>query len=217
MNDDKKFLFPASGSHLLGVILSLGLIGVIVYDLAFGARAFMREGNVFVDALMLFLLLAYISILEACMIILYKGYLFAYNVDKAICLPICGGDLRQALSKARKIFGPVFSKNCESQFSANPASTQMRKAFYTVAVGNFFLALISPTCHLVTAAHNGAWSRNLFFALVLVAVDAAILVNRIFFRASIRKFWAVTLGDGHYRDVLKFEMSTEKQSVELVI
>lgn len=102
MNNEKKYLFSSGGSHLLGAVLTLGVIAISIYDLFFGSNAIMRMDNVYFDALMVLMLLVYISLLEACMMITVKDCLFAYNVDKAICVLIKGGDLKSAVAIARK-------------------------------------------------------------------------------------------------------------------
>ena len=207
MNDERKYLFPSGGSHLLGAILALGLIVVSIYDLFSGCNAIMREDNVFVDALMVLMLLCYISLIEACMMIAVKDYLFAYNVDKAICVLIKGNDLKSAVSIARRLYGPIYDRNCEKQFSSNPRSSVMRKCFYAAIVLMFAMSLISPGHHFMNAVATGVWTSKLIAALVLIFIDGAIIINRLFYRGSIRRFWALVLGDDHFRSILKFELS----------
>lgn len=98
MNTDRQYLFPSGASHFLGCLLATGMLGMTVYDLLSGHCASLREGNVSMDAIMVFLLLAYTSMIEACMMITTKGYLFAYNVDKAICVPIKDQGLTSSVS-----------------------------------------------------------------------------------------------------------------------
>lgn len=207
MNNEKKYLFPSGGSHLLGVVLTFGLMAVSIYDLFFGSNAIMRIDNVYVDALMVFMLLFYISLLEACMMITVKDCLFAYNVDKAICVLIKGNDLKSALAIAHRLYGPIYDRNFEAQFSSTPRSTIMRKCFYAAIVLMFAISLISPVQHCINAVKTGAWSSKLLTAWVLIAIDGALIINRLFYRDSIRRFWALVLGDDNFRSILKFELS----------
>jgi len=206
MSDSKKYLFPSGGTHVLGVILLIGFVGVMTYDLLFGVRAMLRECNVYVPALMLLFMLVYIAMLEACMMILAKGFLFAYNVDKAMCLPILNGNLKDAVLQGRKMYGPIFDKDCERLFSSNPCSTLTRKCFYWLAVLMFVLSLVPPICQSVAVEHQGALTARLVGAWFFVVLDFFLIVNRILYRASLRKFWAMTLGDSYYREILGFEL-----------
>lgn len=207
MNNEKKYLFPSGGSHLLGAVLTLGVIAISIYDLFFGSNVIMRMDNVYFDALMVLMLLVYISLLEACMMITVKDCLFAYNVDKAICVLIKGGDLKSAVAIARKLYGPIYDRNCETQFSSTPRSTIMRKCFYVAIVIMFAISLISPSWHCINAIKTGAWSSKLLVAWVLITIDGALIINRLFYRDSIRRFWALSLGDDNFRSILKFELS----------
>lgn len=207
MNNERKYLFPSGGSHLLGAVLTLGLIAVSIYDLFFGSNAIMRVDNVYVDALMVLMLLVYISLLEACMMIVTKDCLFAYNVDKAVCVLIKDNDLKTAVSIARRLYGPIYDKNCEAQFSSIPKSTIMRKCFYAAIVLMFAISLISPSQHFINAVKTGAWSSKVLVAWVLIAIDGALIINRLFYRDSIRRFWALVLGDDNFRSILRFELS----------
>lgn len=50
---------------------------------------------------------------------------------------------------------------------------------------------------------------NLALAWCLVLIDAFLIVNRIFYRSSIRKFFAFTIGNKEFRSVLHFETADE--------
>ena len=188
--------------------MTLGLIAVSIYDVFWGSNAIMRVDNVYVDALMVLMLLVYISLLEACMMIVTKDCLFAYNVDKAVCVLIKDNNLKTAVSIARRLYGPIYDRNCEAQFSSIPKSTIMRKCFYAAIVLMFAISLISPSQHFINAVKTtGAWSSKVLVAWVLIAIDGALIINRLFYRDSIRRFWALVLGDDNFRSILKFELS----------
>ena len=208
MNSDRQYLFPSGASHFLGCLLAAGMLGMTVYDLLSGHCASLREGNVSMDAIMVFLLLAYTSMIEACMMITTKGYLFAYNVDKAICVPIKDQGLTSSVSIGRRLYGPIFDKDCASQFSDNPKSATTRNVFYALIVLLYFMSLISPCRHLYNAIQTSSWAMGQIVAWLFIFADGLLIVNRIFFRTSIRKLWAYTLGDANFRSVLKFESST---------
>lgn len=207
MTRDKQYLFPSGGSHFFGCLMASGLMGIAIYDLVSGHCASFREGNVSMDAIMVLLLLVYTLMIEACMMITAKGYLFAYNIDKAMCIPVKNQDLKSAVSIGRRLYGPIFDKNCVDQFAVNPKSTTTRKVFYVLIVLLFFMSLISPCRHLHNAIHAKSWSMNQTVAWLIIFADGMLIVNRIFFRTSIRKLWAYTLGDANFRAVLKFESS----------
>ena len=207
MNDVKQYLFPSGGSHLLGCFLSIGLIGGALYDLFFGGIVVLRNGNIHMNAILVFGLLVYIFMLEACMMIITKGCLFAYNVDKAICVPIKDCDIKAAVSIGQRLYGPIFDRNCELRFSPSPKSPWLRKFFYATMMIMFVVALISPCYHLTIALRTKVWPLNLIVDWLFIFIDAILIMNRIFFRASARRFWAYTFGNQHFRSVLRFELS----------
>lgn len=215
MRNDKLFLFPSGASHAFGCLLLMGIIGVSVYDFFWGDRAVLRTGNIPMNAILLFGVLAYTSLLESCMMILSKGYLFAYNANKAICVPIINGDIRAAVTLGQRLYGPIFDKNCETRFSSRPKSPFMRRFFYAEAILMFLLSLIAPCHHFVNALHTKSWSWDLTLAGCFIFIDAILILNRLFFRASIRRFWGYTCGDSAFRAVLKFELSSEKDAPHL--
>lgn len=194
------------------------MLSVSIYDLFSGQCVILREGNVAMDALILFGLLSYISMLEACVMIDYNGYLFAYNVDKALCVQIKDGNIKLAVAVGRRLYGRIFDRNCEAQFSGKPRSPLLRKVFYVIAIVMFFVALVSPCYYLVNFFRTGVWNSNLIVAWFFIIFDALIIVNRLFFRASIRRFWAYTLGDAHFRGVLQFELfgATHKRKCQFI-
>lgn len=215
MTNDKQYLFPAGASHFLSLLLAVGFLGVSMYDLLSGQCAMLKEGNALMTALGVFLLLVYTSAIEACMMITTKGYLFAYNVDKAICVPIKNGDVKFAVSIGRKLYGPIFDKNCEEKFTSRPKSPLTRNFFYMAISLMFFMALIPPCCHLPNALHAWSWSTDLVLAWVFVFFDGLLIVNRIFYRTSIRRFWARTMGGDNFRAILDFELSNREDPAPL--
>jgi len=217
MNSDRQYLFPSGASHFLGCLLAAGMLGMTIYDMFSGQCVSLREGNVSMDAIMVFLLLAYTSMLEACMMITTKGYLFAYNVDKAICVPIKDHGLMLSVSIGRRLYGPIFDKDCANQFSANPKSTTTRNVFYGLVVLLYFMTLLSPCRYLYYAVQTSSWTMGQIVPWLFLFADGMLIVNRIFFRASIRKVWAYTLGDANFRSVLKFESSTGEDHPPLLV
>ena len=209
MDNDKQFLFTSGGSHILSCFLAFVLLALFTYDLLSGQCTVMREGNVYIGALLVFALLAYTSLLEACMMIKTKRHLFAYNVDKAICVSLRGNSTNTAIVLGSKLCGPVFDENSESHFSSTPKSTFTRKCFYCAIIMLLLVSLISPCYHLCSSLKTKALSSNIVAAWLLILMDCALIVNRIFFRASIRRFWAFTLGDANFRSILRFELSGE--------
>lgn len=71
----------------------------------------------------------------------------------------------------------------------------------------YLMSLISPCRHLCNAFQSWSWSANQTMAWFFIFADGVLIVNRIFFRTSVRKLWAYTLGDSNFRSVLKFESS----------
>ena len=215
MNSDKQYLVPSGASHFLSLILTVGFFGMSLYDLLSGQSAILRVGNASMEALGVFLLLVYASTVEGCMMIVTKGYLFAYNVDKAICVPIKNGNVKLAVSIGRRLYGPIFDRNCEENFSFNPKSPLMRIFFYVAISMMFFVSLIPPCYHLSNTLHDWSWTSDLIVAWVFIFFDGFLIVNRLFFRASIRRFWAYTLGDAYFRSILNFELACEKDHVQV--
>lgn len=199
----------------LSLLLTVGFFGVSTYDLLSGQCAILKEGNASMTALGVFLLLVYASTIEACMMITTKGYLFAYNVDKAICVPIKNGDVKLAVSIGRRLYGPIFDKNCEEKFTSIPKSPLTRIFFYMAISLMFVIALISPCYHLPNALHAWSWSSDLILAWIFIFLDGLLIVNRLFYRASLRRFWARTLGDENFRAILDFELSNKEDSALL--
>ena len=54
-----------------------------------------------------------------------------------------------------------------------------------------------------------------FGRALFICFDVAMIVNRLFYRASIRRFWARTLGDDNFRAILAFELSNKQDSALL--
>lgn len=88
----------------------------------------------------------------------------------------------------------------------------MRRFFYAEAILMFLLSLIAPYYHFANALHTKTWSWYLTLAGCFIFIDAILILNRLFFRASIRRFWAYSCGDSAFRAVLKFELSSEKNA-----
>ena len=149
------------------------------------------------------------------MMIISRGYLFAYNVDKAICVRIKGHDVKSAVLIGRRLYGPIFDGNCETQFSSSPKSSTIRNCFYMAIIIMLFVSLIAPCYHFINAFRAGVWSSDLIVAWLFIFLDAFLIINRVFFRASIRRFWARTLGDDNFRAILDFELSNKEDSALL--
>lgn len=208
MNDDKQYLFTANGSYFGHCLIA----GVFLFPVVYGVidRGFidLNENNVLMFPLGVALLLSFSSITEACMMIKSKRYLFAYNVDKAICVSLDCIRWDEAVAISCRLYGPVFDKNCAIHFSTNPKSPFLRNLFYILVIAMFSISIVSPCYHIANALNGCMFSSKLIVASMLVLFDAVMIINRLFFRASIRKFWAKTLGNDNFRSILKFEFTT---------
>lgn len=216
MNDDKQYLFTANGSYFGHCLIAFVFLFPVVYGVIDRGFIDLNENNVLMFPLGVALLLFFSSTTEACMMIRSKRYLFAYNVDKAICVSLDCIRWDDAVAISRRLHGSVFDKDCALHFSANPKSPFLRNLFYVLVVAMFSFSIVSPCYHIVNGALDGGiLSSKLIAAWVLISFDTIMIVNRLFFRASIRKFWAKTLGDDNFRSILNFELSNEEDSAQL--
>ena len=209
MNDEKQYLFTANGSYFGHCIVALAFVLPIAYGIVDRGCIDLNEANVLMFPLGVALLLVFAAITEACMMIKGKRHLFAYNVDKAICVSLDNIKLNAAISIARKLYGPVFDGDCAQYFSLRPKSPCLRNLFYAIVIVMFILSLVSPCHHIINAAQNGMLPTKVIVAWVFIVFDGIMIVNRLFFRASIRRFWAFTLGDANFCSILRFELSGE--------
>jgi len=215
MSDSKQYLFTANGSYFGHCLIAAVFLFPVVYGVIDRGFVDLNENNVLMFPLGVALLLFFSSMTEACMMIKSKRYLFAYNVDKAICVSLDYIRWDDAVAISRRLYGPVFDKDCAFHFSANPKSPFLRNLFYILVVAMFSISIVSPCHHIVNALEGGMFSSKLIAAWVLISFDIIMIVNRLFFRASIRKFWAKTLGDDNFRSILNFELSNEEGSAQL--
>ena len=215
MNNGKQYLFTANGSYFGQVLIAAAFLFPAVYGVLHRGWIDYNEANVLMFPLGVALLLTFAATTEACMMIRSKGHLFAYNVDKAMCISLDRIKWDDAVAIARKLYGPVFDSDCARQFSTTPKSPPLRKLFYSLVSVMFLISVISPCHHLSNAFLSGTFPLKLIAAWVFIVFDAVMVANRIFFRASIRKLWAMTLGDDNFRSILNFELSTGEDSAEL--
>ena len=209
MNNDKQDLFTANGSYLGKALVAVAFLFPVSYGVMSRGLVDYNEMNILMFPLGVMLLLIIAATTEACMMIRSGNYLFAYNVDKAICLPLDKLEWDRAVAIARKLYGPVFDADCAQRFTISPKSPFLRKVFYSLVVFMFMISAISPCYHLIEAFSAGFFSSKLIASWIFIILDATVIVNRIFFRASVRKFWAMTLGDDNFRSILNFELSND--------
>lgn len=215
MNDDKQYLFTANGSYFGKILIAAAFLFPVIYGVIDRGGIDYSEANVLMFPLGVALLLSFAAMTEACMMIKDNKYLFAYNVDKAICVSLDSIPWDNAVAIARKLYGPVFDKDCAQHFSTSPKSPFLRNLFYGLVITLFCISVVSPCYYAVDAVRSGTFSSKLIVAWIFICFDVAMLVNRLFFRASIRMFWAKTLGDDNFRSILNFELSNGKGSAQL--
>lgn len=204
MDDNKQFLFTANGSYFGHCFIAFAFLIPILYGIIDRGGVDLKETNVFMGPLCVAFLLVFATMTEACMMIKTKRYLFAYNVDKALCVSLDNISWDSAVAIARRLYGPVFDEDCAEHFSSDPRSPCLRNLFYALIITLFVLSC--PCRYFVNAIQAGTWSSELIAAWFLVCFDGGMIVNRLFFRPSIRRFWALTLGDDNFRSVLNFEL-----------
>ena len=215
MNDDKQYLFTANGSYFGQIFIAAAFLFPVIYGVIDRGGIDYNVANVLMLPLGVALLLSFAAMTEACMMIKDNKYLYAYNVDKAICVSLDSVQWDNAVAIARKLYGPVFDKDCAQHFSTTPKSPFLRNLFYGLVFTLFCISVVSPCNYAVDAVRSGNFSSKLIVAWIFICFDAAMIVNRLFFRASIRMFWAKTLGDDNFRSILNFELSNGKDSAEL--
>ena len=215
MNDDKQYLFTANGSYFGHCLIAVAFLFPIVYGIIDRGLVDLNDNNVLMFPLGVALLMSFASMTEACMMIRSKRYLFAYNVDKAICVSLDSLKWDDAVAIARRLYGPVFDADCFRHISPTPKSPPLRKLFYSIVIVMFIISVVSPCYHLSNAFLSGMFSSKLIVAWAFIVFDTIMIANRLFFRASIRMFWAKTLGDDNFRSILNFELSSGKDSVKL--
>ena len=178
-------------------ILAIELVGLFLHPAANWPR-----GDL--DAIGAAMLLCLAAVWEGAMMVKTGRVLCAYRSDKALCIPLEGRTLDEAFLAARKLYGPTFEPGAARRFSEAPSSPWMRNAFYAIVTCLFakglavtLLPLRSPGNPVPTP---GQWA--------LFSFDAILLVNRLFFRAGIRRFWAIAailFGNRQLLDVLQSE------------
>ena len=215
MSDNKQYLFTANGSYFGCCLVVLAFIAPVIYGIIDRSGVDLNAANVLMLPLCVALLLSFAAMTEACMMIKVNKYLFAYNVDKAICVSLDNIPWDNAVAIARKLYGPVFDKDCAQRFSATPKSPPLRNVFYCLVIMLFCISVVSPWYYAVDAVWSGTISSKLVAAWIFICFDVAMIVNRLFFRPSIRRFWAKTLGDDNFRSILNFELSSEEDPAQL--
>ena len=76
MNDDKQYLFTASGSYFGHCLIAAAFLFLIVYGIIDRGFVDLNDNNVLMFPLGVALLLSFASMTEACMMIRSKRYLF---------------------------------------------------------------------------------------------------------------------------------------------
>ena len=202
MTPKKQFLFPANSYYfcpfaVAALILAIEIVGLFLHPATNWPR-----GDL--DAIGAAVLLCLATALEGAMMVKTDRVLCAYRPDKALCIPLEGRTLDEAFLAACKLYGPTFEPGAARRFSEHPSSPWMRNAFYAIVSCLFakglaatLLTLRSPGTPVSTP---GQWA--------LFAFDAFLLANRLFFRAGIRRFWAIAallFGNRQLLDVLQAE------------
>ena len=207
MNNEKQYLFTANGSYFGKTLIAATFLFPIIYGVIDSGWIDYNETNILMLPVGVALLLAIATATEACMMIRSKNYLFAYNVDKAICLSLDKLKLDSAVAIARKLYGPVFDADCAQRFSSTPKSPFLRNIFYFLVIVMFIISVVSPVHHLIKSFSIGTFSSTLIATWIFILFDGLMIVNRLFYRSSIRRFWAWTFGDNNFRSILNFELS----------
>lgn len=215
MNDKRQYLYTANGSYFGHCIVALAFVLPVVYGIIDRGGMDTTEANVMMFPIGVALLLVFAAMTEACMMIKDNKYLFAYNVDKAICVSLDAISWDNAVAIARKLYGPIFGNDCAQHFSSTHKSPFLRNLFYGLVIVLFCISVFSPCYNAVDAVRSGTLSSKLIAAWIFICFDVAMIVNRLFYRASIRRFWARTLGDDNFRAILAFELSNKQDSALL--
>ena len=215
MNDNKLYLYTANGSYFGLCMVALAFVLPVAYGIIDRGGIDVTVANVMMFPLGVTLLLAFAAMTEACMMIKDNKYLFSYNVDKAICVSLDAIPWDSAVVIARKLYGPVFDKDCAQLFSSTPKSPFLRNLFYGLVIVLFCISVISPCYNAVDAVRLGTFSSKLIAAWIFICFDVAMIVNRLFYRASVRRFWARALGDDNFRAILDFELSNKEDTARL--
>jgi hypothetical protein len=211
MNNEKQYLFTANGSYFGKTLIAATFLFPIIYGVIDRGGIDYNETNILMFPVGVALLLAIATVTEACMMIRSKNYLFAYNVDKAICLSLDKVKWDSAVAIARKLYGPVFDVDCAQRFSSTPKSPFLRNIFYFLVIVMFIISMVSPVYHLIKSFSIGTFSSKLIATWIFILFDGLMIVNRLFYRSSIRRFWAWTLGDNNFCSILNFELSKEEK------
>ena len=104
MSDNKQYLFTANGSYFGCCLVALAFIAPVIYGIIDRSGVDLNAANVLMLPLCVALLLSFAAMTEACMMIKVNKYLFAYNVDKAICVSLDNIPWDNAVAIARKLY-----------------------------------------------------------------------------------------------------------------
>lgn len=213
MSRSKQYLYAADGSYFGHCLIAIAFVFPIVYGIFSRGSIDLNAANVMMYPIGVSLLLGLVTMTESCIMIVADNHLFAYNVDNAVCVPLSQIGLRNAVKEAQRIYGRVFDRDCDNRFSIHPKSSSLRNLFYSLVIVLLGISCVSPFYHFVRAMGTGPISVKLASSLLLIVLDAMIIVNRVFFRASIRRFNASVFGNRSYRAILAFELTGKKPDI----
>lgn len=182
-NTNKAYLYPAGGAYFSAVTIAALLLGCLFYSLATDANRFFMIGIAEVPLVCALVSLIHASFIESNMMILSGNTLFFYGMDKVEFMPYTQEGFDCLLKTHQALF------NRTDTLELSPKSNFVRKLFYMICAVFIVLGVITSCYNFHVMYH--IHSCKLLLTCALLSVDILLLVNRLYYRASMRFFWGL--------------------------
>ena len=179
---NKKYLFPAGGAYFQALAVAVLLLCVLLYSLISDPKRFFMIGIVEGPFLCALISLVHVTLVESNMIVLSAQHLFFYGMDNAELMEYSPLNFKELLERHHALF------NKTDVLEQSQKSHYIRKLFYLICLLFMVLGLATTCCNFLALV--SCYRLKLFFACILMVIDFSLLINRLFFRTSIRCFWA---------------------------
>lgn len=178
----KKYLYPSGGAYVSAVVVATCLFTVLSYAMFFDTCRFLMSSNVVMPFVATLICLVLIVLIESNMMIFSSDKIFFYGMDCAEYLNCTPESFQDLLLMHQSLFSP------EDQLDEKPKSPFVRKYLFLICALMIVQGMIITGYNLCELIVDNL--SELIIVIFLFAIDVGCLINRIWFRSSLRFLWA---------------------------
>ena len=203
--ENKKYLFADGAGYLMLNLLALLQLGVGIYSLSSDLPRFVSSGAVQISALLDSAVLIVSLFIESNMLILCRGKIFVYAINRAFAMPHTEDNINAVLRQQR----PIYEPDSTCKFASKPKSAKMRTLFFVVVA---IITAIEFGAGIFSLMNESENSLRDAFAIALLSLDFVYIINRLLSRGCLRYFWCTF--DSTRANILAEEIGQDDVSLE---